>query len=214
MTVFRSLLKITTVMLSFWSSPAYTTETTDYEETNLSEHSYFLGQLVLDTDFEGNDVSVGSALNEFADLVSVNSDQFDLIGSRKVGGTDELGIDFKFTDSQNSGNNLDHYKAKFKDEVKNNIELENIDVKAITLQNEVVYENTRWEKLKQYGSEKWEKFQDTELTAVEVTLWTLGLGLPSAIGLGVCMYKWKRRRDSMFDQGVVSIKLKTMKNEV
>ena len=84
-------------------------------------------------------------------------------------------------------------------------------MKAITLQNEVVTK-TQDGKIETTWIRKVGKFQDTELLRVEVTLWTLDW-VTKCYWVGVCMYKWKRRRDSMFDQGVVSI-VKDMKNEV
>ena len=74
-----------------------------------------------------------------------------------------------------------------------------------------MYDKSKWQRAKDYANNKWDTFQNAEMSAPIVTAWVLGCGIPFCICMGYVLYKCKERQNKMVDEGVVTVKLNTVK---
>lgn len=215
------LLKVLQV-LSFAGISLQTNVTTTSPpiiNTEINEHRYIFTQVILNKKFDNtlmvkNGGWSDSFENDIAGALSIGDNQVELIGTwdSTDDDVDDVIVDFLIygdVDGSNPGTLVD----TLEDKVDAGLYLTNIDANAygMTVNDKTIYDKSRWQRAKDYANDKWDTFQNTEMSAPIVTAWVLGLGLPFTICIGFVLYKCKEKQNKMVDEGVVTVKLNTVK---
>ena len=189
---------------------------------DINEHKYIITQVILNKAFDDNImVKDGDWKDLFetdiSNQLSIDKKQVNLIGTwdSTEDDVDDVIVDFLiYGNKDNSDPNK--IVETLKDNVDDGCYLENVDanVYGITINDKTIYDKSRWQRAKDYANNKWDTFQNAEMSAPIVTAWVLGLGIPFCICIGYILYKCKEKQSQMVDEGVVTVKLNTVKTSI
>lgn len=190
--------------------------------TNINEHKYVITQVILNTKFDSSIMTrVSDWSNTFESDIGVALDisgnQVDVIGAWDSEDDDVSDVIVDFVLYANTkGSNPSTYVDLLEEKVDAGLVLQKLDVDiyGMTVNDKTIYDKSKWQKAKDYANEKWDSFQSTEMSAPIVTAWVLGLGIPMCICVGYVLYKCKEKQSHMMDEGVVTVKLNTVKTMI
>ena len=193
----------------------YLSESNQTDSSNIKEHEYGVFEVVVDTDFS-NTMKVSSAWcndykNDLINALNINSNRLLVLAIRET--NDEPGVlNIVYNDKSSSDSYGDVIKS-LTTLIEDGYDFPNMntEIKAITYNENTIYEKTRWQKIKSGANDRWDAFSNTEVGAPIVAAWSLGIGIPFAIMISFCIIKYRRIKDTMRDEGVVSVKLSTRK---
>ena len=190
--------------------------------TDINEHKYIITQVILNKEFDNSIMTregdwSDNFESDIANTLSIGDKQVSLIGtwdSTEDDVSDAI-IDFVIYGNKD-GSDPTGYIETLEKKVDEGLYLEKIDANAygITINDKTIYDKSRWQRAKDYASGKWDNFQNAEMSAPIVTAWVLGLGLPFCICMAYALYKCKEKQNKMVDEGVVTVKLNTVKTTI
>lgn len=187
--------------------------------TDINEHRYTIVQVILNKDFDSNVMVKTSDWSDnfekdIANTLSISPVQVDVIGTWDSSEDDvpDIIVDFVVYGNIDNSNPEDYVEA-LKKKVDEGLFLEKTDANAygITVNDKTIYDKSRWQRAKDYANDRWDTFQNAEMSAPIVTAWVLGLGLPFCICTAYILYKCKEKQNNMVDEGVITVKLNTVK---
>ena len=190
--------------------------------TDINEHKYIITQVILNKPFDKSImVKEGDWSTNFEDdianTLSIGNLQVDVLGTwdSDDDDVDDVIVDFIVYGNKDGSDPTD-YIDKLEDKVDKGLYLEKTDANAygITVNDKTIYDKSRWQRAKDYANDKWDSFQNTEMSAPIVTAWVLGLGIPFCICTAYILYKCKEKQNNMVDEGVVTVKLNTVKTSI
>tara|TARA_A100001015_G_scaffold289080_1_gene360560 strand:- start:5193 stop:5858 length:666 start_codon:yes stop_codon:yes gene_type:complete len=189
---------------------------------DINEHRYIITQVILNKAFD-NTIMVKDGdwkdlfETDISNELSIDKKQVDLIGTWDSTEDDvnDVIVDFLIY-GNTEGSDPDKIVETLKDNVDDGCYLENVDanVYGITVNDKTIYDKSRWQRAKDYANNKWDTFQNAEMSAPIVTAWVLGLGIPFCVCIGYILYKCKEKQNQMVDEGVVTVKLNTVKTSI
>lgn len=187
--------------------------------TDINEHKYIITQVILNVPFD-NTIMVKESNwashfeSDIARHLSIGNQQVNLLGTwdSQDDDVDDVIVDF-IVYGNKDGSDPSDYIDILETKVDEGLHLENTDANAyaITVNDKTIYDKSRWQRAKDYANDKWDTFQNAEMSAPIVTAWVLGLGIPFCICIGFFLYKCKEKQNNMVDEGVVTVKLNTVK---
>ena len=185
---------------------------------DINEHKYVITQVILNKEFDSSIMTkVGDWSNDFendiASVLNIGNNKVDLIGTWD---SNEDDVNDVIVDFLIYGDDSNALVETLTDKVDKGLYLPNVDADAygITLNDKTIYDKSRWQRAKDYANDRWDTFQNTEMSAPIVTAWVLGLGIPFCICIGYILYKCKDKQNKMIDEGVVTVKLNTVKTTI
>tara|TARA_Y100000389_G_C17458504_1_gene519857 strand:- start:879 stop:1532 length:654 start_codon:yes stop_codon:yes gene_type:complete len=191
-------------------------ENSTSDSTTVDLHEFGVFEVVVDTDFEEYMTPSSEWTYKYKDDVikalDIPATQLDIIAIRQTNEEPAvLNIIYTALGRDKTYNN---YITKLTELVESGYDFPKLDTefKAITYNQNTVYEKTRWQKIKAGANENWDSFSNAEVSAPIVTAVSLSIGLPLAICFTLCALKYRRVKDNMNDEGVVSVKLSTRKH--
>lgn len=188
-------------------------------QTEYNEHNYIMSQVIINKEFDSNIMTKESDWSsnfelDISNVLSIDSNLVNVIGiwDSKEDEVKDAIIDFIMYGTDN-GNEPNVWADTLEDKVDNGLHLDetDADVYAIKIKDKTVYDKSRWQRAKDYANDKWDTFQNAEMSAPIVTAWVLGCGIPFCICMGYILYKCKEQQNKMVDEGVVTVKLNTVK---
>lgn len=201
-----------------------TTTETPYAiiNTDINEHKYIITQVILNKEFDNTVMTKEGEWSllfeqDIANALSIGQQQVDVIGTWDSTEDDvnDAIVDFVIYGNKD-GSDPVGYMDTLEKTVDAGLYLQQTDANAygITVNDKTVYDKSRWQKAKDYANDKWDTFQNTEMSAPIVTAWVLGLGIPFCICMAYGLYKCKEKQNNMVDEGVVTVKLNTVKTTI
>ena len=212
-------------LLFYTKGNELSTNETEYNtviNTDINEHRYIVTQVILNKAFDNTMMTKeGDWSNGFekdvSSKLSIDSKQIDVIGTWDSNEDDVNDVIVDFTVYGNvDGSDPKEYVETLKDMVDKGLYLDNTDANAygITVNDKTIYDKSKWQRAKDYANNKWDTFQNAEMSAPIVTAWVLGLGIPFCICSAYILYKCKEKQNNMVDEGVVTVKLNTVKTTI
>tara|TARA_B100001758_G_C18230917_1_gene515290 strand:+ start:124 stop:786 length:663 start_codon:yes stop_codon:yes gene_type:complete len=186
--------------------------------TDINEHKYVITQVILNKDFDNTLMTKVSDWSDnfesdIANELNIGTNEIDVIGTWDSTDDDvpDVIVDFLIY-----GDNPTTLVNTLKDKVDQGLYLTKVDADAygITVNDKTIYDKSRWQRAKDYANDKWDTFQNAEMSAPIVTAWVLGLGIPFCICMSYVLYKCKDKQNKMVDEGVVTVKLNTVKTTI
>jgi len=190
--------------------------------TEINEHKYIITQVILNKDFDNTVMTresdwANNFEDDIASTLSIGNVQVELLGTwdSKEDDVDDVIVDF-IVYGNKDGSDPTNYIESLEDKVDKGLYLEKTEANAygITVNDKTIYDKSRWQRAKDYANDKWDTFQNTEMSAPIVTAWVLGLGIPFCICTAYILYKCKEKQNNMIDEGVVTVKLNTVKTSI
>jgi len=188
-------------------------------QADYNEHNYIMSQVIINKEFDPDTMTKESDWSsnfelDISNTLSIDSNLVNVIGiwDSKEDDVKDAIIDFIMYGLDN-GNGPNEYAESLEDKVDEGLHLDNVnaDIYAIKIKDKTVYDKSKWQRAKDYANNKWDTFQNAEMSAPIVTAWVLGCGIPFCICMGYVLYKCKERQNKMVDEGVVTVKLNTVK---
>lgn len=217
-------LQTTTTTVTPSTTTAMTTTATPIAIVNadVNEHKYIITQVILNKNFDSNIMTKGGDWSDnfeddIANTLSISNKQVDVIGtwdSMEDDVADAI-VDFLLY-GNTDGSDPNDYVETLKDKVDAGLFLEKTDANAygITVNDKTIYDKSRWQRAKDYANNRWDTFQNAEMSAPIVTAWVFGLGIPFCICTAYVLYKCKEKQSNMVDEGVITVKLNTVKTSI
>ena len=220
--VIKGFCYINLILQSFCSEDVNTTTVTPpyaVINTDINEHKYIITQVILNTPFDDTIMVKESDWathfeTDIASVLSIGQLQVNVLGTWDSADddVDDVIVDF-IVYGNKDGSDPNVYIDTLEDKVDGGLYLDNIEANAygITVNDKTIYDKSRWQRAKDYANDKWDSFQNAEMSAPIVTAWVLGLGIPFCVCIGYFLYKCKEKQTNMVDEGVVTVKLNTVK---